>query len=63
MNWNLFGCYVPKARIVGVDINGCYLEAAIKIRTANACFVPKSDPHRMKMGGQSSATFGRSALT
>ena len=26
---------VPKAPIVGADINDCYLEAAIKIHTAN----------------------------
>jgi hypothetical protein len=33
------GC-VPKAPIAGADINDCYLEAAIKISTTNAYFVP-----------------------
>ena len=34
---------VPKAPIAGADINGCYLEADIKIQTSNAYLVPVAD--------------------
>ena len=36
-------CNVPKAPIAGADINGCYLEADIKIQTSNAYLVPSID--------------------
>jgi hypothetical protein len=41
MIWDLAnGWYVPKAPIARAYINDCYLEAAIKISTTNAYFVP-----------------------
>jgi hypothetical protein len=40
---NSNGSLVPEAPIAGADINVCYLEAAIKIRTSNAYFVPFAD--------------------
>ena len=33
------------------DINDCYLEAAIKIRAANAYFVPSTDALRNYLSG------------
>jgi hypothetical protein len=43
MGWHPNGFCVPKARIARADINDCYLEAAIKIRTVNSCKVPTAD--------------------